>query len=160
MLDDLLKPTLRVVFCGTAASARSAKLRQYYAGQGNKFWRVLREVGLTDKQLKPAEYRQLLRYGIGLTDVVKKQSGADQAIDFRKHQCDTLRMAMLTYSPSVLCFNGKKAASVFLGPGRREYGLQRERIGHTRIFIAPSTSGAASGSWSVTPWRRLARLVA
>lgn len=32
MLDDLLVPNLRLVFCGTAAGTRSAAQRAYYAG--------------------------------------------------------------------------------------------------------------------------------
>jgi TDG/mug DNA glycosylase family protein len=59
LLDDLLRPGLRIVICGTAAGERSAKLGAYYAGPGNKFWRTLHKVGLTPRALIPAEFREL-----------------------------------------------------------------------------------------------------
>lgn len=37
VLPDLLRPGLRVVFCGTAAGAASALSGAYYAGRGNRF---------------------------------------------------------------------------------------------------------------------------
>jgi hypothetical protein len=83
VLEDLFTKDLRVVFCRTAAGTRSAQLQQYYAGRGNKFWKILAQVGLTPKVLLPSEYRELLAYGIGLTDMVKGQSGGDADIDFK-----------------------------------------------------------------------------
>ena len=60
--------TSPLVIYGTAAGERSAKFGAYYAGPGNKFWRVLYEVGLTpDRALRPSEFRELLSYGIGLS---------------------------------------------------------------------------------------------
>jgi hypothetical protein len=81
LLDDLLPPGLRLVICGTAAGERSAKLGAYYAGRGNKFWRTLHEVGLTpDRTLIPSEFRELLSYGIGLTDLAKGVSGMNHTL--------------------------------------------------------------------------------
>jgi len=159
LLDDLLSADLKIVFCGTAAGDVSAARGEYYAGLGNKFWPVLFKVGLTPRRLAPSEYRDLLDYGIGLTDVVKGQSGGDADIDFRRSNPDSLREKMRIYSPSVLAFNGKKAGAVFLGRTKVEYGLQAEGLGTTRLFIAPSTSGAANGHWNEQRWHELAELV-
>jgi TDG/mug DNA glycosylase family protein len=74
-LEDVLDHGLKVVFCGTAAGTVSAELGQYYAGPGNKFWKTLHRIGLTDRELEPAEFRTLLAKGIGFTDVVKARSG-------------------------------------------------------------------------------------
>ena len=77
VLPDVLKPGLRVVFCGTAVGSKSARAGAYYAGRGNQFWSVLYRVGLTPRQLEPQEFRLLLQYGIGLTDLAKRRSGSD-----------------------------------------------------------------------------------
>jgi len=61
MLPDVLRPGLRVVFCGTAAGAKSAQVRAYYAGPGNQFWATLSRVGLTRRRLAPREYGDLPR---------------------------------------------------------------------------------------------------
>jgi TDG/mug DNA glycosylase family protein len=156
MLDDLLIPNLRLVVCGTAAGRRSAELKQYYAGRGNKFWRVLAEVGLTPRVLLPSEYRELVKYGIGLTDVAKGQSGSDTEIDFKKATPADVRRKIEEMRPRVLAFNGKKAAQTFLGVRKVDFGLHDERIGATELFVAPSTSGAANGTWDIGHWRALA----
>lgn len=159
MLDDLLAPNLRLVICGTAASKVSARQGWYYAGPGNKFWRMLDDVGLTERVLIPKEYRQLLSYGIGLTDVVKGQSGNDNEIDFRRSDPQGVRSKVARYAPGVLAFNGKRAAQLLLGKSRVEYGLQSKNIGNTSLFVAPSTSGSACRSWNLELWKELAEIV-
>ena len=47
VLSDLLAPGLAVVFVGTAVGTTSAVRQAYYAGPGNKFWRIVAETGLT-----------------------------------------------------------------------------------------------------------------
>ena len=61
--------------------------------------------------------------------------------------------------PRVLCFNGKRAAREFLGTKAVAFGAQRERIGVTVLYVAPSTSGAANGSWDISYWRDVAERV-
>lgn len=156
MLDDVVRPGLRLIVCGTAAGTRSAELKHYYAGPGNKFWRTLAELGLTSRQLAPAEATMLLDFGIGLTDLVKDQSGADVTIRFDSTGAAQLRKKMLALQPQVLCFNGKRAAQEFFDTRTVAYGPQPECIGVTQLFVAPSTSAAANGSWDPSYWRDLA----
>lgn len=159
MLDDVLAPDLALVVCGTAAGKRSGELKQYYAGPGNKFWRTLWQVGLTPQLLSPGEADQLLGCGIGLTDVVKGQSGPDSAIRFDGDGVEFLRGKLLKLRPRLLCFNGKRSAQVFLGAKTVDYGLLAEQVGSTMLFVAPSTSAAANGSWDLRHWQELAALV-
>lgn len=159
VLEDVLPHSLRLVVCGTAAGEKSARVGAYYAGPGNKFWRTLHLIGLTPRQLAPAEYRAAREFGIGFTDLVKDQSGNDDAIDFRNRPGERLRRVILEAQPSVLCFNGKRSAKEYLRLKRVAFGLHQEGIGTTRLFVAPSTSGAASGSWDLSVWEELGRLV-
>ena len=159
MLDDVLAHDLHAVFCGRAVGDASLRRRAYYAGPGNKFWRTLHRTGLTPRQLAPAEYRSLPQYGYGLTDIVKGQSGNDADIVFAPSDASALREKIRAFAPRILAFNGKRAAMEFLGRRRVEYGLQGETVGSTRIFVAPSTSGAANGFWDEGLWFELARLI-
>lgn len=70
-LPDLLQPDLDLVLVGTAVGERSAA-RDYYAGRGSTLWAYLEEAGLTPTRLEPHDDAELLRYGIGLTDLVKR----------------------------------------------------------------------------------------
>ena len=159
MLEDLLRPHLDLVICGSAAGTRSAARGLYYAGPGNKFWKTLATVGLTDRPLDPAEYPCLLEYGIGLTDLVKDQAGGDSAIRFSEVASMRLRAKVIRHQPRYVCFNGKRAAREFMGLKQVSFGVQRRRIGRSVLFVAPSTSGAAGASWDLSIWRDLARRV-
>ena len=157
MLPDILAPGLNIVFCGTAAGSRSAAIQQYYAGNGNKFWNILYATRLTDRKLSPDEYMDLLHFGIGLTDLVKGKAGADSTLKENDFNKSDLSDTIAAYSPNIVCFNGKKAAKVYFQTSRIEYGFQPELIGETRIFVAPSTSGAANGYWDPYYWYELAK---
>ncbi|MGA8745754.1 MAG: mismatch-specific DNA-glycosylase [Solirubrobacterales bacterium] len=80
VLPDILRPGLRVVFCGTAAGTTSARAGAYYAGPGNSFWVTLHAIGLTPVQVAPAEFVRLAEFGIGLTDICKVLHGSDEEV--------------------------------------------------------------------------------
>ena len=159
MLPDLLSRHLNLVVCGTGAGARSAEVRQYYAGPGNRFWRTLADVGLTPEELTPDQYQRLLTFGIGLTDLAKQHVGRDRELSVSKTDIIMLRTKLMSYQPWYLCFNGKRAAQLFLGVPTVEYGVQPDCYGRTVVFVAPSTSAAANGSWDLSVWQDLAKRV-
>ena len=159
ILPDVLGSGLAVVFCGSAAGAASARAGAYYAGPGNRFWPTLHRVGLTPRLLAPAEFRTVLRYGIGLTDLCKTESGSDASLSGRADDAAALTAKIARHRPAVLAFNGKRAAQVFLGTGSLAYGEQARRIGETAIHVLPSSSGAARRWWDEAYWRRVAAAV-
>lgn len=161
ILPDILRADLRIVFCGSAAGGASARAEAYYAGPGNKFWRILHETGLTPHRLEPREYRTLPDYGIGLTDMAKHAYGSDANLPASADDPAGLHGRIVDIHPSFLAFNGKRAAQVFFRHlfdiRKIDYGSQSRTIGSTRVFILPSTSGAANGFWDPTPWHALAK---
>jgi TDG/mug DNA glycosylase family protein len=159
ILADAIRPGLGVVFCGTALGTVSARKRAYYAGPGNAFWRTLHEIGLTPRRLEPAQYEELLDYGIGLTDICKTRSGSDQEVGRGGFDVDRLVALLEENRPAWIAFNGKNSASGALGHPV-EYGPQEDRLGGVSAFVLPSTSGAARRYWDISHWRELARLVA
>jgi TDG/mug DNA glycosylase family protein len=158
ILDDAIRPGLRVVFCGTALGAVSARKRAYYAGPGNAFYETLWRIGLTPRRLEPVEYPELLEYGIGLTDMCKTRSGSDQEVG--RGGFDVGRLAALVEQnrPGWIAFNGKNSASGAFGHPV-DYGAQRERFANVSAFVLPSTSGAARRYWDISHWQELARLI-
>jgi double-stranded uracil-DNA glycosylase len=158
VLPDVLGPGLRVVFCGSAAGAASARRGAYYAGPGNRFWATLHEVGLTPERLEPADFASVLEHGIGLTDLCKDRCGSDAAIGRDAFDVAGLSARIASAAPGVLAFNGVRAAREALGQ-IDGYGRQSRRISGTTTWVLPSTSGAASGRWDLAPWRELAAAV-
>lgn len=159
VLPDVLKPGLKVVFCGTAAGNRSAAVGAYYAGKGNRFWEVLHRIGLTPRRLRPEEYCCLLEYGLGLTDLVKTTSGNDNVLGKESFDIDGFRRRVEKVAPKAVAFHGKRAAMEFLGRPLH-YGLQPESIGTSAVFVLPSTSGAARAYWDEEYWVEVANYVA
>jgi double-stranded uracil-DNA glycosylase len=156
ILPDVLAPNLKVVFCGTAAGAMSARLGAYYANPTNRFWATLHKIGLTPYQLKPSEFKTVTKYSIGLTDLAKHTSGQDNILSPSDFGVTELREKMLRYQPKVLAFTSKRGAGEYFGQKKVEYGLQAEQIGETRVFVLPSPSGAARSYWDETHWFALA----
>ncbi len=165
VLPDVLKPNLKVVFCGMAAGNKSAQRKQYYAGTGNQFWSVLFRIGLTPYQLEPEEFKKVTEFGIGLTDLVKSQFGGNSQVYPLKKDALNLLSKMKKFSPIVLAFNGIETARTFFNfldqevkgkPKQINYGIQTARIGQTTIFVLPSTSPRAELYWDETFWKELA----
>lgn len=154
ILPDVLRPGLRLVFCGTAASKRSAAEHAYYAHPGNLFWRALFEAGLTPRQLAPHEFPSLPDYGIGLTDLAKRHSGNDNELPRDAFDVRGLLSRIEQYQPRLLAFTSKNAAQTALGHAV-DYGLQTENIGDTKLFVLPSPSGQARGHWDLALWQML-----
>ena len=161
VLQDVLQDSLDVVLCGSAVGTVSAVAGAYYAHKQNKFWKILYETGLTPELLPPHRYRELLQHRIGLTDFVKTHFGMDHEIPLSKLaevSRTRLTASMVRYRPKFLAFTSKTAGQYFWG-GQRDYGEQAERIAETRIWILPSTSGAANGSWRPEIWHQFAESV-
>src|SRR5664279_83515 len=91
MLPDLLADRLNVVFCGTAVGAASARQGAYYADPRNAFWRTLHLAGFTPKQLQPIDYKDLLLFRIGLTDLAKQIAGNDEVLSKGHFDCKGLK---------------------------------------------------------------------
>jgi TDG/mug DNA glycosylase family protein len=155
VLPDLLRPGLRVAFCGTAAGTASARAKAYYAGPGNGFWATLHATGLTPVQLAPAEFARLPEFGIGLTDICKVLHGSDAEVGTVEFDVDGLRARVAAAEPGILAFNGKNAARGALEQNV-EFGPRDEQIGGAEVWVLPSTSGAARRYWDIEPWRDLA----
>ncbi len=159
VLPDLLASRLAIVFCGSAASGASARAGAYYAGPGNRFWPTLFATGLTPRQFRPREFREILKLGIGLTDMAKTVSGVDAALPAGADDAAGLRHKVERYQPAILAFVGKRAGRALLSRPV-EYGPQSETVGHTGLFVLPSPSGAAQRWWDENWWHALAALTA
>ena len=159
ILPDLLQSNLKVVFCGTAAGTQSAQAGAYYAGRGNKFWRILHEIGLTPRLLTPQEFPTLPEYGLGLTDLAKHTFGSDLSLRKSDFDAAAFHERILKAAPRVVAFNGKKAAQMYYGRSTVNYGRQADLLGTTVVFVLPSTSGAANGAWNAAHWHELAAFI-
>ena len=157
-LPDQLQPGLRLVFVGTAASERSAATGHYYAHPGNRFWPTLFAVGLTPHLYQPHEFPALRELGIGFTDLCKQGAGMDHVALQAGVDVAGFVAKIRHHRPATVAFTSKKAASLFYGRPTNAItlGRQPECDDFPTTFVLSSPSGAASGAWTLQPWRELA----
>jgi TDG/mug DNA glycosylase family protein len=157
-LPDYLARGLDLVFIGINPGTYSVARGHYFARSTSRFWpafsasslseRIREELGLDT--LGPEHDRELLRFGIGFTDVVKRPSSnaADlKPADFAKW-APQLLTRLRRYAPRVACFHGVTAYRPFLELALKHndhapaLGPQPIMIGRTRIFVVPNPSPA------------------
>jgi double-stranded uracil-DNA glycosylase len=140
-LPDHLAHGLKLLFIGINPGLYSAEVGHYYARPGNLFWWALSNSGMLPQPMGPENDADLLKLGIGLTDVVKRPTHSSG--DLRQDEFDAgakrLLSTLQNYSPRVACFVGLLGATAFLGRHVKA-GPLREKIGSTRLFAIPSPS--------------------
>jgi TDG/mug DNA glycosylase family protein len=79
---DLLRPGLKLLFCGYNPSLTSGHTGYHYAHPGNRFWRVLFAAGITDRLYAPHEDASLLDSGIGFTNLCPRPTRRADELTF------------------------------------------------------------------------------
>ena len=144
-LPDYVARGLRVVICGTAAARDSAGIGHYYAGPGNAFWQLLWESRIIGEPLSPLSDSQILRFGVGLTDLAKAAvASTDRGL--RGFDVPAFIDKMAHYEPAWIAFHGKRGAeevSRHIGAGRDvALGVQSWSVADHPVFVLPSASGS------------------
>src|SRR5258706_13275794 len=105
-LPDYLRPGLRLVFIGINPGYYSSKVGHYYARPGNLFWWALSNSGLVPKEFGPENDADLLKLGIGLTDVVKSPTNSSGELTQEEFDQGAKRTVRLVeqYQPKSVCF--------------------------------------------------------
>jgi TDG/mug DNA glycosylase family protein len=158
ILPDVLDHGLALVLCGTAPSRAARAAAADDAKPGNLFWPTLHKVGLTPALVRPADYRRVLDWRIGLTDLNKTEWGADAELSPGGFDVAGFAAKMRHYRPAVIAFDSKTAGRAVLGRPV-SYGRQPETLGASALFVVPSPSGRARPWWDEAPWRELAGVV-
>jgi TDG/mug DNA glycosylase family protein len=162
-VPDVLAPGLKAIFCGINPGRVSAAARAHFANPRNDFWRLLHDAGFTPRLLAPEEQFGLPRYGYGLTNAAYRTtpgSGDLRRGDFAG-SAERLETLAREFEPGVIAFVGKEAYRGAFNE-RPELGLQKRKLGATRLYVLPSTSPANAAvpyAERLRWFRRLARLV-
>jgi TDG/mug DNA glycosylase family protein len=156
-LPDYLAPNLDLVFIGINPGTFSVRRGHYFARGTTRFWPALSasklslpiRQGLGIPLLRPEHDVELRRFGIGLTDVVKRPTA--NAAELDPHEFEVWVPRLITtlrrYKPNVACFHGLTGYRPFLKYGLKEsgqpiLGAQTQTIGQTKLFVVPNPSGA------------------
>jgi len=142
-LPDVIAPGLDVLFCGINPSLTSAARRHHFARPGNRFWPALHLAGLTPRRLAPEEDRELLRHGLGVTNLVDRptRTAAELRPEELRDGAAALAALVAAHRPRVLAVLGITAWRLAAGRPRAVLGVQPERIGGALTWVVPNPSG-------------------
>ncbi|MBI0297012.1 G/U mismatch-specific DNA glycosylase [Streptomyces sp. PRKS01-29] len=143
LVPDVVADGLRVLFCGINPGLMTAATGHHFARPGNRFWPALHASGFTPRRLRPSEQSELVRYGLGITNVVARASArADELSDEEYREGGRiLEEKVLRLRPRWLAVAGVTAYRVAFGDKKAKIGPQTRTIGETRIWALPNPSG-------------------
>jgi double-stranded uracil-DNA glycosylase len=142
-LPDVIADGLDILFCGINPSLMSAARGHHFARPGNRFWPALHLAGLTPRRLTPDEDRELLEYGMGITNVVARptRAAAELSVAELREGAAALAELVARYRPRVLAVLGVTAWRTAFERPTAGLGLQPERVGGADTWVAPNPSG-------------------
>ncbi|NLU69871.1 G/U mismatch-specific DNA glycosylase [Streptomyces sp. HNM0574] len=150
LVPDVVADGLRVLFCGINPGLMSAATGHHFARPGNRFWPVLHRSGFTPRQLAPEEERELLRYGLGITNVVARATARADELDAEEYREGgrILTGKVERLRPRVLAVVGVTAYRTAFGERKAQVGPQERMLGPSRVWVLPNPSGL-NAHWSV-----------
>lgn len=143
-LPDRVAPGLQVLFVGINPGMRSAALGHHFAGHSNRFWKLLRDVGLVPETMGYERDAELPRFGLGLTNLVERATpgvadlGPDDFVAGRERLLEVIR----DVRPRIVALVGITVyRRLFDRRGTVRLGMQEDVIDGTRVFVLPNPSG-------------------
>ncbi|MFF5206937.1 G/U mismatch-specific DNA glycosylase [Streptosporangium sp. NPDC000396] len=142
-VDDVLGPSLDVLFCGINPGLYSAATGHHFARPGNRFWAALHRSGFTPRLLAPEEQGLLPSFGLGITNVVARATAQAAELTPQEFREGGARLERLVAEirPRVLAVAGVTAYRVAFGQPKAAIGPLETRIGDTAVWVLPNPSG-------------------
>ncbi|MBE1163008.1 G/U mismatch-specific DNA glycosylase [Dyella sp. 7MK23] len=142
-LPDILAPHLDVLFCGINPGMTAATTRHHFAGNSNRFWRVLHLAGFTPEQIIPEQDRTILRYGYGLTTVVQRPTASADQLSPEEFVAAAagFRRKLRRQAPRMLAFLGKAGYAGLSAQRDIAWGMQAVRMEGAAVWVLPNPSG-------------------
>jgi TDG/mug DNA glycosylase family protein len=139
----VIAPGLKVLFVGINPGLYSAFTGHHFARPGNRFWPALHAAGLTTRLLHPSEQRELLKTGLGITNLVARASATADELQPGEFVAGRTRLAakVRRYRPHSVAFLGVGAYNLAFGQRGTRIGRQPERFEGAAVWVLPNPSG-------------------
>ncbi|RJR47253.1 MAG: G/U mismatch-specific DNA glycosylase [Desulfobacteraceae bacterium] len=142
-VPDLIRPDLKVLFCGINPGLYSGAVAHHFARPGNRFWPVLHAAGFTRRILSPFEEAGLLEEGYGITNLVERSTARAGELTRKELEEGGIRFLakIRKFHPRIAALLGLEAFRKAFGRKEERVGEQSEKIGGTKIWVLPNPSG-------------------
>lgn len=142
-IRDVIAPNLRVLFCGINPGLYSGATGHHFARPGNRFWPTLFHAGFTPRLLHPSEEQELLDFGYGITNLVRRATATadelspDELVAGQKR----LKAKVKRFRPKVLAVLGISAYRTAFAQKVVTLGRQTDRFVNSIVWVLPNPSG-------------------
>jgi TDG/mug DNA glycosylase family protein len=142
-LLDVISPDLNILFCGINPGLYSAAVGHHFARPGNRFWPALYVAGFTPRLLSCYEERELLSYGYGITNLVRRATASAGEITLTEYREGgrSLVDRLHKYRPRFLAILGIGAYRSAFDMPKAGFGRQDMRIEQVIVWVLPNPSG-------------------
>lgn len=142
-IPDLIRPNLRILFCGINPGLYSGATGLHFARPGNRFWPALFAAGFSERLLAPWENYELLEAGYGITNLVRRTTATAAELSDEEFRTGRIALARKArkYSPKWVAVLGLGAYRTGFGRPLATIGPQVERIGSAGLWVLPNPSG-------------------
>ena len=122
---------------------RSAEVGHHFARPGNRFWPALHRAGITPRQFAPEEDRELLRHGVGVTNLVARPTRAAAELSAEELRAGAAELGALVerWAPRLVAVVGLTAWRTAFGRPKAVIGLHEEQVGGRPVWVLPNPSG-------------------
>ncbi len=142
-VPDVIAPNLKVLFCGINPGLYTAAVGHHFARPGNRFWPALCAAGITPRLLSCYEEGELLGYGYGITNLVRRATASADEISPSEFQEGgrSLLVRVHEYRPRLLAVLGIGAYRSAFNLPKAGFGRQDMEIESTQVWVLPNPSG-------------------
>lgn len=142
-MPDVVADDLRLLLVGINPGLWTAWSGHHFARPGNRFWTVLHAAGLTPRVFDPAQQRELLELGMGITNLVPRTTAAAAELTRDELRAGGERLAALVARHRIrtVAILGMGAYRTAFGHPRAPMGLQREPLAGAAVWVLPNPSG-------------------
>lgn len=140
---DIIRPGLDVLFVGINPGLYTAAIGHHFGRPGNRFWPALAASGFTPRLLSPYEERELLDYGIGITNIVNRATV--DAAELSKEEIvrggKTLVAKVRRFAPRCVAVLGLTTYRIAFAKPKATLGPQPEPLAGAALWVLPNPSG-------------------
>jgi TDG/mug DNA glycosylase family protein len=142
-IPDVTAADLRVLFVGINPGLYSAAIGHHFGRPGNRFWPTLARSGFTPRQLAAWEDRELLRYGLGVTNLVARSTARADELSSEELESGAAELAhkVAQLRPRAVAVLGVTAYRLAFRQPKAGLGPRPEALAGALLWVLPNPSG-------------------
>ena len=143
VIPDLVRADLRVLLVGINPGLWSGWSGLHFGRPTNRLWLTLHESGLTDRRLRPEQTDELLRAGIGVTNLVNRATARADELGDEEIRAGVPRLIATVerWRPRSVAVLGISAYRVAFRRPKAVIGPQPEDLAGVPLWVLPNPSG-------------------